>query len=63
MPLILGCLALVISISSLILGIYQYLQVGATSNTLFALILFVGGLLSAINLLRVYKKMSKKKKP
>lgn len=61
MPFYLGWTALLIAVASLIAGIIQYMERGATADTLFAFILFVAGSLSAINLLRLYKKLKNRK--
>jgi hypothetical protein len=61
MPLFLGWTALLIAFASLIAGIIQYKDRGATADTLFAFILVVAGTLSAINLLRLYYKLKNRK--
>lgn len=60
LPLILGCTALIIALISLVLGISEYAKAGFSRDCFFATILFIGGILSSINLLRVYKKLKDK---
>ena len=63
MPLILGCVAWVLAGLSLILGIIDLIHKGATANTFFAAIIFIGGVLSGINLLRLHRQLKYRKPP
>lgn len=58
LPLMLGCAALLIALIALILGVYQYVHVGFSRDCFISLILFVAGTLSAINLLRIHRKLN-----
>ena len=58
-----GCIALVLAILSLIIGIIELIQHGMTKNTLFAAIIFIGGSLSAFNLMRLHTQLKNRKPP
>lgn len=63
MPLILGCVALILAGLSLALGIVELMEIGLSYHTLFAAIIFIGGLLSGINLLRLHQQLKNRKPP
>lgn len=63
MPLILGCIALILAGLSLIIGVIELIQKGMTTNTMFAAIIFVAGSLSGFNLMRLHRQLKNRKPP
>lgn len=63
MPFILGTIALLLAALSLIIGVIELIEKGITANTYFAAIIFIGGLLSGINLLRLHRQLKNRKPP
>lgn len=63
MPFILGCVALILAALSLIVGVVELVRHGMTTNAMFAAIIFIGGSLSAFNLMRLHKQLKNRKPP